>query len=411
MGAMLKLFWQLIVIGLLCPFISLSQQVTKVIVSGWGEEHDEYVKTSFLIGYSSYDSTEYSGYIELYPFDILSSLQYAEENNIELIVRSQSDLYVGLYYAPLYPLRKLVMPSGSNQFVESFAGDVENSPIIITGAGIDSNVTGYQIDFFSIDPITENNLSSFANGFIAGQIAFIANKLDISVDSARTLARKFGSHNGTYNYYSGYGKILIENIIQYPTPVELSSFTAELINNSVQLNWVTQTELNNYGFEVQRKIRFNSYEESIWEPVVFIYGKGYSGFPNTYSYTDRGIQNGERITYRLKQIDLDGSYEYSEDVEIKLGPVEFKLFQNYPNPFNPGTNISFSLGEEGYILLKIYSITGEEVYTLLNEEMSAGIHSIDFNAGFLTSGVYIYTLDFYSKSGFSSSIRKMNLIR
>lgn len=408
---MLKSFRQLIVFWLFFPIISFSQTVSSVIVSGWGGQHDEDVITSFLMGYSGYDGTEFPGSIELYSFNIITSFQHADSNNIDLIIRSQSDLIIGLYYAPSYPQIKLVMPSGSNEFIQSYNGDVINSPVIITGAGIDSNVTGYQIEFFSADPMDTLNLSSFANGYIAGQIAYVANTLDISIDSARVLARTSGSHAGDYDYYSGFGKILIENIIDAQLPVELSSFTAELSGNYIELRWITQTEINNYGFEVQRKLIFDEEEKSTWETLTFIDGEGNSNHPNYYNYKDKNSINGERVFYRLKQIDLDGSFEYSSEVTVDLNPAKFKLFQNYPNPFNPATNITFGLDKPGQIVLKIFSVTGEEVQTVLNEEMSPGVHTIKFDAGDLTSGIYIYKLDLISESGSASSIKKMNLIK
>ncbi|MFC2103108.1 T9SS type A sorting domain-containing protein [Bacteroidota bacterium] len=408
---MLKLFRQFIVVGLLFPAVILSQTVNSVIVSGWGGQHDEDVKTSFLMGYSSYDNSEFPGNIELYSFELLESFIYAEANNIDLIVRSHSDLGVGLFYAPIYPSVHLVMPSGSNEFILTFTGDVSSSPVIITGAGIDTNLTGYQIEFFSIDPITVNNLSSFSNGYIAGQISFITNTLEISFDSARTLARTHGSFDGRFDFYSGYGKILIDNIIPDPLPVELSSFTAELIDNLVELHWVTQTEVNNYGFEVQRKSIFAENYESEWEQLIFINGNGNSNNPNYYYYRDTEDQNSDRVHYRLKQIDLDGTFEYSDAIMVNLTPLNFELFQNYPNPFNPSTNIKFSLNQPGHVVLKIFSLTGEEIQTLLKEEMIAGFHSIKFDANNLASGIYIYKLDVYSESKSTSSIRKMNFIR
>ena len=142
--------------------------------------HDIDVKQSFLIGYSSYSGTEFDGNIDLYfDYSLTNSFNHAEENDYDIIIRSYAGMsyYISLAYQ--HPTVELIMPSGSNDFMETYSGDLENCPIIVAGAGVDSNVTGYQIDFFSIDPIYSTNLSSFANGYIAGQIAFISDYLNI----------------------------------------------------------------------------------------------------------------------------------------------------------------------------------------------------------------------------------------
>ena len=196
----------------------LAQTVDKVIISGWGGQHDLDVKNSFYLGYSSYDSTEFLGEVILYSQSLQNSFEYAEQNDYNLIIRSAIGLASGILIAPDYPSIKLFMPSGSNSFVQAFSGDLINSPVIVTGAGADSNVTGYKLDFYSVDPITEGNASSFSNGYVAGQLAYIANSLQCSLDSARVLARSNGSENGLFDQYSGFGRIITENILTDPLP-------------------------------------------------------------------------------------------------------------------------------------------------------------------------------------------------
>jgi len=374
-------------------------QIDKVMVSGLGGQHDQDVKNAFLIGYSSYNGESFSGDLILYTSNLQSSFDYAVTNNYDLIVRSTTGLSTGIALAPSYPSVKLVMPSGSNSYVQTFSGDVISSPVVITGAGIDSNQTGYKVEFYSIDPITSSNLSSFSNGYIAGQLAFIANTLNCSFDSARAIARAKGSEEGNCDYHNGFGEIIMTNIMTNPLPVELTSFITQIIGNEIQLNWQTATEVNNYGFEIQ-KASLNPSEGGTsgaftwgdWEAVGFVKGAGNSNSPKEYSFIDQNKAAGT-YKYRLKQIDNDGNYEYSKAVEVDFEvPAKIELSQNYPNPFNPSTTINFKLPSSENVSLKIFNIVGEEVATLINGNLEDGEYSFNFKADNLPSGMYVYQL-------------------
>ena len=185
-------------------------------------------------------------------------------------------------------------------------------------------------------------------------------------------------------------------------PVELSSFTAEVNGKKVLLNWATATEKNNSGFEIERKI-----VDSDWQPVGFVPGHGTTTEPISYSFEDR-LQSGGIYSYRLKQIDFDGSYDYSNEVSVIVStPSEFRLAQNYPNPFNPSTTIEFSIPTKALVTLKVYNTIGEEVAVLVNQDLSAGNHSVKFNASGLVSGVYIVRMT----AGNFSEAKKMNLLK
>lgn len=190
-------------------------------------------------------------------------------------------------------------------------------------------------------------------------------------------------------------------------PVELTSFTASASGDVVSIMWSTATETNNKGFEVQRKTadgEFNS--------IAFIEGKGTTTQTQNYSYSDRGLTPGV-YSYRLKQVDFNGTVEYSNTVEVEItAPAVFELGQNYPNPFNPTTSINFSLAVDSKVNLKVFNILGQEITTLISKNMSAGSHKINFDASTLNSGVYLYKLEAQGIDGSNfSSIKKMVLTK
>jgi hypothetical protein len=192
-------------------------------------------------------------------------------------------------------------------------------------------------------------------------------------------------------------------------PVELVSFS--VTSNrlpagrgcSAELIWNTATEVNNYGFEVERRGIQNSeinIQELAWKSIGSVPGSGTSNAPKGYSFADQNVTPG-RYAYRIKQIDNGGSFKYSASVEADIGlaPREFMLGQNFPNPFNPTTSFEFTLPEDGRATLKVYNMVGQEVAVLLNEEMKAGVyHQAAFNADRLASGTYFARLEFNGKS-------------
>jgi len=193
-------------------------------------------------------------------------------------------------------------------------------------------------------------------------------------------------------------------------PVELSSFTAKVLRSGgIKLDWITETEVNNYGFEVERS-EINPKSElrnPQFQWIGFIEGHGNSSSPKEYNFLDEGVIYGS-YAYRLKQIDNDGTFEYSKIIEIDIdAPLEFELSQNYPNPFNPSTTIKFSLPVTSKVKLSVFNILGEEVQILVNEIKEAGIYTINFNALQLNSGIYFYKLETRN----FLRVKKMSLIR
>lgn len=203
----------------------------------------------------------------------------------------------------------------------------------------------------------------------------------------------------------------------YPLPVELTSFTTEYYEGYIKLSWRTASEVNNYGFEIERKP-----ETGEWFKVEFVAGHGNSNSPKQYEYIDENAPEG-LLEYRLKQIDTDGSFEYYSltvmydnsitGITTSSLPSDFNLYQNYPNPFNPETTIKYSIptsvistggrnlkdfssqtpgNDYVNVLLKVYDMLGREVAVLVNEKQSVGIYNVQFDAGNISSGTYIYKL-------------------
>ena len=190
-----------------------------------------------------------------------------------------------------------------------------------------------------------------------------------------------------------------------PLPVELFSFYGSVIDNNIILSWKTATETNNFGFEVERSINNATLN---WEKIGFVRGYGNSNTPKSYEFVDENPFGGNSFKYRLKQIDINGDIEYSNIVDIDYSPLGFELFQNYPNPFNPNTKIKFSMLNDAKVNLTVYNILGEKVTELINSYMTAGLHVLEFNAGTLASGTYIYKLDVENQF---TDIKKMLLIK
>ena len=189
-------------------------------------------------------------------------------------------------------------------------------------------------------------------------------------------------------------------------PVELTSFNANVNAGNVVLNWTTATETNNKGFEVQRN------SGNGFETLSFVNGNGTSTQPHTYTYADNNVREGQ-YTYRLKQVDFDGTSEYSNSVEVSVvQPKVYSLTQNYPNPFNPTTQINFSLAVDSKVTLKVFDILGQEVATLLNGTITSGAHNVTFDASKLNSGVYLYKIEANGVDGSSfTSVKKMILTK
>lgn len=276
-----------------------------------------------------------------------------------------------------------------------FAGGSSSGLIFTNNGGQSWTIRNTGI-FFDIKGIHFKNENIGWGVSIAGTIFFTTNAgiswTSQPCGSSATLKEAYFVHQG-----KGWTVGTNGTIVMYdnPTvPVELNSFNASVFQNSVSLTWSTASEVNNRGFEVQRK----SALDDEWNIIGFIQGQGSSTNNNYYSFEDKNLGAGTYF-YRLKQSDFDGSFEYynlSSEVVIET-PQAFSLNQNYPNPFNPSTKITFNMPEQGNVKLKIYNVLGNEVATLLDNEIVAGNHNVIFNATGLSSGVYYYRVEVEGK--------------
>lgn len=194
---------------------------------------------------------------------------------------------------------------------------------------------------------------------------------------------------------------------QEPIPVELISFTGFSEANRATLNWSTASETNNSGFDIEKCYTSTPLSVTEWEKVGFVEGYGTTTEQKFYSFVDKDLISG-KYSFRLKQIDFDGTFEYSKVIEVDvLAPMEFSLEQNNPNPFNPATKITFTLPEALQVKLTVFNILGEEVKTLINENRDAGHHTINFDGSSFGSGVYLYKI----QAGNFVQVRKMILTK
>ena len=203
------------------------------------------------------------------------------------------------------------------------------------------------------------------------------------------------------NKYGQLGNVIV--------PVELISFNAEVANNKITLNWITATETNNWGFEIQRQIvNHKSSIDNQWKKIGFAEGNGTTSEAHSYSFIDNNVT--ERIyKYQLKQIDYDGSFKYSNEIEVNVNSSlkEYILFQNYPNPFNSTTIIKYQIPEEGRVRIYLYNIIGEKIKTLFEGERNKGEYTLVVSSDELSSGAYFYSLETNS----SRTVKKLTVLK
>lgn len=288
-------------------------------------------------------------------------------------VDQNQELYILSFNGKIYritPTSPIVAPSYLR------IGSTLNGEINLLWKDNSNNESGFIIErqigtsaaFFIIDSV-DANVTSFS---------------DVVSDTGLYTYRIRGYDVSNQSGYSNEASINVSII-----PVELTSFIAELNSGKVNLLWKTASELNNAGFEIERK---NINQE--WESIGFVVGNGTTTESQSYSFVDQTVSKAPSpISYRLKQIDFDGTFEYSNEVSIVIIALnDFILYQNYPNPFNPTTKIGFQLPKQTYVKISIINSLGEIVKTIVNELKQAGIYNIEFNGVDLPSGIYFYQI-------------------
>ena len=276
------------------------------------------------------------------------------------------------------------------------------------GFDVSGNSPAYGDMFFSGD----------SAGLITGRLPDVPSQ---SVDSvifnghfdADSLSLGFNAYYSGATLATGYIKLNKDTSVV--VPVELVSFSASYSGKTIELKWTTATEVNNAGFEIERSISNpNSGKRNPqWSKIGFVKGNGTTTEKKIYLYKDENVLPG-RYLYRLKQIDFDGSFKYSDPVTVNISsPVVFKLDQNYPNPFNPVTAISYSVPYTSKVTISVYNLLGQLIVKLEDDIKDAGNYMINFNAGNLTSGVYIYSIQAKGIDGNGNfkSVKKMILLK
>lgn len=270
------------------------------------------------------------------------------------------------------------------------------STVTVNGSSaqtLTGNITFYNLEINTSDTVSFSGNVTVGNHVTIGEGAVV----NVPEGSSFIVEGTMDNH-GTF---TGAGTIATPETL----PVQLTSLSGTVANNDVRLGWSTASEVNNYGFAVERQ----DLGASDWTQVGFVPGSGTSSSPREYAFTDPKPAPG-RYSYRIKQIDYDGSFAYYGGVEIEVGGTgkALSLHPNYPNPFNPSTNIEFSVPERGKATVKVYDIQGREVAVLFDGEAEAGrIYRLTFDASRLASGTYIYDAQF----GGQRIVRKMNFMK
>ena len=275
------------------------------------------------------------------------------------------------------------------------------------------------------------------NGFIADVDFYYNNLALINDESALTLFTR--NHTGdswtlvpditinnqgddkdgigyiTANDLVSFGQFIISsNSADNSFPTELTIFTAKIEGDEIFLNWRTESELDNKKYEIERSLPAEQSVDFNWETIGFISGYSNHNSYIDYLFCDKDIRNSGKYFYRLKQIDINGSYSYSPSLKVNfVKPSRYHLAQNYPNPSNPYTSIQYSIPEDSYLKLTVYNILGQIVAELFNGISEMGNYSIKFNGSHLENGIYYYRIEARSldnKKSFTS-IKKMALIK
>jgi sugar lactone lactonase YvrE len=310
---------------------------------------------------------------------------------------------------------------GQPDFVSSSANPNPNAATmnVPTALVVDGTGTLYLCDYGNSRVLIYANALSKANGAnadnVLGQINFTANSRGLSQST-------MGLPNGI-QVDIPLGKLLVCDeanfrVLQYaasshPLPIQLASLSASSTGDGVRLTWETMSEVNNYGFEIQRS---TASDVNQWSIAGFVPGSGTSTVTHSYSFIDPNAD--ATSVYRLKQIDLSGAYRFSDRVTVNSAgtagqrsvPKAFLLTQNYPNPFNPSTQIEYDLPKAGEVSLVVYDMLGREVATLASGYHEAGVYRARWDATGNASGVYVARISIAGGGGAAAFEKNIKLV-
>ena len=323
-------------------------------------------------------------------------------SDLTLITTEQFDEPVALVYTKI--------PALPNRLPEGYSSLVGNGYCILSAFG-NAGTFSTQMKFTFGSSILDSRDDMFPSGVRLFRRESNSDGAWTEIGSADSAKSEAGEvwFSGVTSF-SQFAVVEDEQLL----PVELTSFTAASVRLNAELKWKTATEVNNYGFDVERKslstVSLTGKGTKGWSRVGFVEGAGISNSPKEYSFLDKNLRAGT-YAYRLKQIDKEGKFIYTYSVELEIGaaPLQFQLSQNYPNPFNPMTTIEFTLAEDGLTTLKVFDLLGREVASLLNNEvMKAGMyHQVFFNGARFASGIYFARLESNGKY----LLKKMLLVK
>lgn len=250
--------------------------------------------------------------------------------------------------------------------------------------------------------MTVQQILDLANDVLGGDLSGLP--FGTTISDLNSVVDQLNNNYDNGNSDDGY---LVGPECDYELAVELLSFSGIAVEDGISLSWRTSSESNVVSYDIETA------NGVLWETRGHITGMGDNPNGHTYSFVDRSVDAGRTYVYRLVEVDMDGARRaLGRSATVTAGinsvtPTEFALKQNYPNPFNPTTRIEFTLGEASDVSLRIFDVMGREVASLVNGSMSAGAHSVEFDAANLSAGVYFYEL----KAGTFASVRKMMLLK
>jgi hypothetical protein len=385
--------WVYPIDGTVAEYDRVLQRYNSFAIVLWDQDNNGKVEDWYFQVYDKansswkYFNTESDSTLKLDEWNHIAVINNSADSSLKLFVNGKNVTESGKYAN-----MSLLVPDGADTLDNLYIGQKGNGHSFLGGYLDEIRLKNVAVDSTDLHcNITDDEYTSDAN--TAGLFHFDEGTGDSTMNSASGLKARLGDDGAGDS-----GQPAWETTVTgLPLPVELISFTATKKGEVTLLTWETATEVNIYGFEIE-----SSNNNMNWTKIGFVEGHGNSNSLQSYSF----IATDGAKYYRLKQLDVNGEFNFSKIVKV-VAKLTYKLAQNYPNPFNPATQISFTLPEAAKVSISVYNALGEKVAELTNKEYSAGVHSVNFNASELTSGIYFYRLN----SPNYSATKKMLLVK